>query len=78
MNRPPLNSNNATDIPGGADLLASAKAHGPAISVHTLYIGWGLRLSGSVVRYYLCFQIVAGWLLSAIFLAGVTGPIRRE
>jgi len=33
---------------------------------------------GSLIRYYLWFQIGAGWLLSAIFLAGVTGLIRAD
>jgi len=33
---------------------------------------------GTVIRYYLWFQIGAGWLLSAIFVAGVTGLIRND
>ena len=33
---------------------------------------------GSLIRYYLWFQIGAGWLLSAIFVAGVTGLIRND
>jgi hypothetical protein len=32
--------------------------------------------SQSIVLYYLWLQIIAGWLLSAIFIAGVTGLIR--
>ena len=43
-----------------------------------LVLGRGIRLSGSLVRYYLWFEIGAGWLLSAIFLAGVTGLLRNE
>jgi hypothetical protein len=39
-------------------------------------IGRSLPIDGSLVRYYLWFQIGAGWLLSAIFLAGVTGLLR--
>jgi hypothetical protein len=34
-----------------------------------------IRFSGRTMRYYLWGQIAAGWLLSAIFLAGVTGLI---
>jgi len=33
---------------------------------------------GSVVEYYLWAQIIAGWILSAIFVAGVTGLIRND
>jgi hypothetical protein len=33
---------------------------------------------GSLVEYYLWLQIIAGWLLSAIFIAGVTGLIRND
>ena len=35
-----------------------------------------VRFSGRMLRYYLWLQIIAGWLLSAIFIAGVTGLIR--
>jgi hypothetical protein len=38
--------------------------------------GQRLKISGRVLRYYFWLQIIAGWLLSAIFLAGVTGLIR--
>ena len=41
-------------------------------------LGWTLRFSGRTMRYYLWLQIAAGWLLSAIFLAGVTGLIKSE
>jgi hypothetical protein len=39
---------------------------------------FGVRvpIRGSVLRYYLWLQIIAGWLLSAIFIAGVTGLVR--
>lgn len=40
--------------------------------------GRKLRMSGSILRYYLWAQIAAGWLLSAIFVAGVTGLIRND
>ena len=36
------------------------------------------RLAGGTVRIYLWLQIIAGWLLSAIFIAGVTGLIRND
>ena len=35
-----------------------------------------VRFSGRMLRCYLWFQIISGWLLSAIFIAGVTGLIR--
>ncbi|MBV8138941.1 MAG: hypothetical protein JO121_25440 [Deltaproteobacteria bacterium] len=40
--------------------------------------GQTLNLRGSVVLYYLWAQIIAGWILSAIFVAGVTGLIRGD
>ena len=43
-----------------------------------IVFGRKLRFSGSLLRYYLWAQITAGWLLSAIFLAGVTGLIRND
>jgi hypothetical protein len=30
------------------------------------------------MRYFLWYQIVAGWILSSILLAGVTGLIRHD
>lgn|SRR5215469_7052095 len=41
-------------------------------------LGVPVRLSGSIVLYYLWAQIIAGWILSAIFVAGVTGLIRND
>jgi hypothetical protein len=38
--------------------------------------GLRLKISGGMLRCYFWMQIIAGWLLSAIFLAGVTGLIR--
>ncbi len=35
-----------------------------------------LRVSGALVQYYLWMQIMLGWLLSAILVAGVTGLMR--
>ncbi len=40
--------------------------------------GLTLKVRGSMLRLYLWAQIIAGWLLSAIFIAGVTGLIRNE
>jgi hypothetical protein len=37
-----------------------------------------LRISGRMLRYYLWLQVIAGWLLSAIFVAGVTGLLRNN
>jgi hypothetical protein len=41
---------------------------------------FGLRVPvrGSILRYYLWLQIIAGWLLSAVFIAGLTGLIQNE
>jgi hypothetical protein len=41
-------------------------------------LGMTLTFRGSIVRYYLWAQIIAGWLLSAIFVAGVTGLLRND
>ena len=40
--------------------------------------GYRLTLPGTIVLYYLWLQIIAGWLLSAIFVAGVTGLMRND
>ena len=40
--------------------------------------GQKLRIGGSFLRYYLWMQVIAGWLLSAIFVAGVTGLMRND
>ena len=40
--------------------------------------GWRMRIRGDWVLYYLWVQIIAGWLLSAIFIAGVTGLLRND
>ena len=47
-------------------------------SGHLVFLGRKIRFSGRTMRYYLWLQIAAGWLLSAIFLAGVTGLIRND
>lgn len=41
-------------------------------------LGQRVPIQGSVLRYYLWLQIVAGWLLSAIFVAGVSGLVRSD
>jgi hypothetical protein len=40
--------------------------------------GLEFRVDGWLLRYYLWLQIIAGWLLSAIFVAGITGLIRSD
>ena len=40
--------------------------------------GWKFPLPGSLLRRYLWLQIIAGWLLSTIFVAGVSGLIRSD
>jgi hypothetical protein len=40
--------------------------------------GLKIPVRGSVLRYYLWLQVIAGWLLSAIFIAGVTGLIHSD
>jgi hypothetical protein len=41
-------------------------------------LGVPAKLTGALVLYYLWAQIIAGWLLSAIFIAGVTGLLRND
>jgi hypothetical protein len=41
-------------------------------------LGSNVRVNGRLLRTYLWLQIIAGWLLSAIFIAGVTGLIRND
>ena len=41
-------------------------------------LGRRLRMRGSLVQYYLWLQIMSGWLLSAILIAGVTGLMRSD
>ena len=43
-----------------------------------ILLGRRLRIGGSFLRYYLWMQVIAGWLLSAIFVAGVTGLMRND
>jgi hypothetical protein len=40
--------------------------------------GYQLWLRGSLVRYYLWLQVISGWLLSAILVAGLTGLMRSD
>ncbi len=37
-----------------------------------------IRVAGGTLRIYFWLQIIAGWLLSAIFIAGVTGLLRND
>jgi hypothetical protein len=41
-------------------------------------LGGRIPVRGSLLRSYLWLQIIAGWILSAIFVAGVTGLIRGD
>jgi len=41
-------------------------------------LGRKIRISGRMLRRYLWLQIIAGWLLSAIFVAGITGLMRND
>ncbi len=41
-----------------------------------MIFGPKFAVRGSVVQYYLWLQIMSGWLLSAIFIAGVTRLIQ--
>jgi hypothetical protein len=41
-------------------------------------LGARFKMSGAFLRYYLWAQVIAGWLLSAIFVAGVTGLMRND
>jgi len=36
-----------------------------------------IRVRGRTLRYYLWLQVIIGWLLSAIFIAGVSGLISQ-
>jgi hypothetical protein len=47
-------------------------------SGHFALFGHDMRISGRILRYYLWLQVIAGWLLSAIFVAGVTGLLRND
>jgi hypothetical protein len=41
-------------------------------------LGRRIAVRGRMLRYYLWMQIIAGWLLSAIFIAGITGLVRND
>lgn len=43
-----------------------------------LVLGRSITVRGRTLRYYLWLQIIAGWLLSAIFIAGVTGLLKND
>jgi len=73
-------------------LLYSVDLFLPFVNLHQEHYWWpdeqtsgecsvaGLKMivRGSALRTYLWLQIVAGWLLSAIFIAGVTGLLRND
>jgi hypothetical protein len=49
-----------------------------ALKGECVIAGRHIEIRGSTLRAYLWLQIIAGWLLSAIFVAGVTGLIRNK
>ena len=49
----------------------------PATGEYKIF-GCKFPVYGSLLRHYLWLQIIAGWLLSAVFVAGVTGLIRSD
>ena len=73
-------------------LLYSLDAFLPFVNLHQEHYWWpdatvtgecrllgrSIRIRGRTLRYYLWLQIVAGWLLSAIFIAGITGLLRND
>jgi hypothetical protein len=73
-------------------LLYSLDVFLPFVNLHQEHYWWpdtvangicvilGLRIpcNGGWLRIYLWLQIIAGWLLSAIFIAGVTGLLRND
>jgi hypothetical protein len=79
-------------IAGLNPLLYSLDVFLPFVNLHQEHYWWPdesaagslkiagrkLPVRGSLLRLYLWIQIIAGWLLSAIFIAGVTGLIRNE
>ncbi len=86
---PPPSGDSHADI---YPLLYSLDVFVPFVNLHQEHYWWPdphavgewrvfgqrLRVRGSLVLYYLWLQIIAGWVLSAIFVAGVTGLIRND
>ena len=84
------NSESGSDYERLHPLLYSLDVFLPFVNLHQEHYWWPdagaageialfnrkVRFSGRMLRYYLWLQIIAGWLLSAIFIAGVTGLIR--
>lgn len=48
------------------------------VSGRCAVLGLPLQINGALVLYYLWVQIIAGWILGAIFVAGVTGQIAND
>lgn len=73
-------------------LLYSLDTFLPVVDLHQEYYWWpdatasgsvnlfgrGITVSGGLLRHYLWLQIIAGWLLTGIFIAGLTGLIRND
>ena len=88
-NQPPDASKSYEEL---QPLLYSLDAFLPFVNLHHEHYWWpdatatgecavlGRRITirGRALRYYLWLQIVAGWLLSAIFIAGITGLLRSD
>ena len=73
-------------------LLYSLDVFLPFVNLHQEHYWWpdgdtagvcrifnrSVGVSGALVEYYLWAQIIAGWILSAIFVAGVTGLLKSD
>lgn len=83
----------AGDLTAGlSPLLYSLDVFLPFVNLHQEHYWWpderavgncriaGLEMPvrGSTLRIYLWLQIIAGWLLSAVFVAGLTGLLRSD
>ena len=61
-------------------MLSGAKEsnHSQRQRVGNRLAGIEVPVHGATLRRYLWFQFIAGWLLSAILVAGATGQIRSD
>ena len=88
-NSPPPSGDHAAGL---HPLLYSLDVFLPFVNLHQEHYWWpdeaskgeceiaGRRIEvrGSTLRAYLWVQIIAGWVLSAIFIAGITGLIKND
>ena len=49
----------------------------PTIKGTATLFGCRIAVNGAVVRVYLWFHIVAGYLLAALFIAGLSGLVHK-